>query len=69
VVVSIAHAFNKSSGTNIVGNALVEDEERVGRIRHIACAGLWLRYGSEKATKSAELSLRRSRGLNGLTIH
>ena len=40
MVVSIAHAFNNSSDTNIVGDALVKDEERVGGVRHVACAGL-----------------------------
>ena len=69
MIVTIVHMVNRCSGADLVGDALVEDEERVGRVRHIACARLWLLFESQKATKSAELLLRRSRGLNGLTIH
>jgi hypothetical protein len=35
VIISIRHVFNESSRTNLVGNALVEDEERIGRVGHV----------------------------------
>jgi len=69
VVVSVAHVFERFVVADLVGDALVEDEERVGRVRHSPCARLWLGFESEKANKSAELLLRRNRGLNGLTRH
>ena len=68
MAVSIGHVINRSSDTNLVGDALVEDEERVGRIGHVWCVEMDTIW-STKAAKATELLLRQSRDLNCLTIH
>jgi hypothetical protein len=39
VAVSIGYVFDKSGSTDLVRDALVEDEERVGRVRHFYYVG------------------------------
>lgn len=37
MVISVGHVFNRSSGTDLVSDALVEDKERVGGLDILLC--------------------------------